>query len=138
MLRFLASISPVAVLLIGALPSLAIGWGAREAKFAWLDRPAIIREATATADAACAIRTMDAANRAEQAERARQSRANAEALRIYDEALKASQRAALAAESQFEQEIQAYEHQLDAEGRSCLLTQPDIDWLHERGAARPD
>jgi hypothetical protein len=138
MLRFLASISPVAVLLIGALPSLAIGWGAREAKFAWLDRPAIIREATATADAACAIRAMDAANRAEQAERARQSRANAEALRIYDEALKASQRAAQAAESQFEQEIQAYEHQLDAEGRSCLLTQPDIDWLHERGTARPD
>ena len=84
MLKLLASISPIAVLLIGALPSLAIGWGAREAKFAWLDRPAIIREATATADAACAIRTMDAANRAEQAERARQSRVNAEALRIYE------------------------------------------------------
>ena len=142
MIRWLASISPVAVLLIGALPSLAIGWGAREAKFAWLDRPAIIREATATADAACAIRTMDAANRAEQAERTRQSRANAEALRIYREALDASERAALAAETQLEQENLAYAAQLDAAGRSCVWTELDLDerdrWLHDYGAAGAD
>lgn len=138
MLKLLSSVSPVVLLLLGAIPAIALGWGAREAKFAWLDRPSIVREATATADAACAIRTMDAANRAEQAERTRQSRANAEALRIYREALDASQRAALAAQSQFEQEVQAYEHQLAAEGRSCLLTEPDIDWLHQRGAPGAD
>lgn len=137
MLKLLASLSPVLALLIGALPALAIGWGAREAKFAWLDRPAIIREATATADAACAIQTMDAANRAEQAERARQSRVNADALRMYEEALNASQRAAQAAEAQFETEIEAYEHQLVAEGRSCPLSDADVRML-ERGAARPD
>jgi hypothetical protein len=138
MLKLLSSVSPVIVLLIGALPSIAIGWGAREAKFTWFDRPAIFREATATADAACAIRTMDAANRAEQAERARQSRANADALRLYEEALNASQRAALAAQSQFEHEVQAYEHQLAAEGRSCPLSPADIDRLHRFGAAGSD
>ena len=142
MIRWLASISPGAVLLIGALPSLAIGWGAREAKFAWLDRPAIIREATATADAACAIRTMDAANRAEQAERTRQSRANAEALRIYEEALKASQRAALAERAQLEQENADYAAQLKAEGRGCEWTDLDLDerdqWLHDYGTAGAD
>lgn len=138
MLKLLSSLSPAVALVLGALPALAIGWGARDAKFAWLDRPTIIREATATADAACAIRTMDAANRAEQAERARQSRANAEALRIYEEALDASQRAAQAAQTQFEMEIEAYEHQLAAEGRSCQLTGADIDWLHERSPAGAD
>jgi hypothetical protein len=138
MLRFLASISPVALLLIGAVPAATAGWLAHGVKFDWFDRPAIIREATATADAACAIRTMDAANRAERAERVRQSRANAEALRIYEEALDASQRAAWAAETQFELEIESYEHQLAAEGRSCQLTGADIDWLHERGTPGAD
>lgn len=138
MLKLLSSVSPIAVLLIGALPSLAVGWGAREAKFAWLDRPAIIREATATADAACAIRTMDAANRAEQAERARQTAANAEARRMYDEALDASQRAALAAETQLQKEIADHEAELVAEGRSCLLRDADIERLYGRGASGAD
>lgn len=135
MLRFLASISPMAVLLIGAIPAFTAGWFGHGVKFAWIDRPSIIREATATADAACAIRTMDAANRAEQAERARQSRASAEALRIYREALDASQRAAQAAEAQFETEVQAYEHQLALEGRSCPITDADLRML-ERSPTR--
>jgi len=134
MIRWLLSLSPVVAILLGALPSLAIGWGAREAKFAWIDRPAIVREAKASADAACAIRTMDAANRAEQAERARQSRASAEALRIYREALDASQRAAQAAESQFEQQVQDYEHQLALEGRSCPLSDADIERVQQFGS----
>jgi|SRR5215217_4825332 len=138
MLRFLTSISPVAVLLIGAVPAFTAGWLGHGVKFAWVDRPSIIREATATADAACAIRTMDAANRAEQAERARQSRASAEALRIYREALDASQRAAQAAEAQFEEEVQAYEHQLAIEGRSCPLSDADIISLQQRGAPGTD
>lgn len=135
MLRFLASISPVAVLLIGAVPAFTAGWFGHGVKFDWIDRPLIIREATATADAACAIRTMDAANRAEQAERARQSRASAEALRIYREALDASQRAAQAAEAQFETEVQAYEHQLALEGRSCPLSPVDIERVQQFGTS---
>jgi hypothetical protein len=133
MFRWLASVSPIVIVLVSVLPSLAIGWGAREAKLAMWDRPAIIREATATADAACAIRTMDAANRAEQAERARQSRANAEALRIYREALDASERAATETQTRIEQEIAAYEHELVAEGRSCPVTQRDLDWVRGVG-----
>lgn len=137
--RFGPALVPV---LIGAIPAFAAGWFAHGVKFDWVDRPAIIREATATADAACAIRTMDAANRAEQAERARQMAANADARRIYDEALDASQRAALAAQSKFEQETADYAAQLADEGRSNLWTELDLDerdqWLLEHGAASPD
>jgi hypothetical protein len=135
MIRWLASISPVALLLVGIIPAATVGWFAHGVKFSLLDRPAIIREATAAADSACAVRTMEAASRAEQAERARQTRVNAETTRIYQEALDASQRAAAAAESQFELEVQAYEHQLAAEGRSCVVTDADIDWLHQRSPA---
>lgn len=138
MLRLLASISPIAVLLAGAIPAGAVGWFAHGLKFEVMDRPAIIREATATADAACAIRTMEAASAAEATERTRQRQANADALRIYQEAFDASQRAAVAAQSKFELEVQSYERQLAAEGRSCLLTDTDIDWLHQRGATSPD
>lgn len=129
MLKFLASVSPIAVLLIGALPSLAIGWGAREAKFAWLDRPAIIREATATADGACAIRTMDAANRAEGATRALLQSQYDEAFRIFREAIAGSQKAAAHAQSRLQEEIAAYGTELAAEGRSCPVTQRDLDWV---------
>lgn len=143
MLALLARFGPALIpALIGAIPAFAAGWFAHGVKFDWFDRPAIIREATATADAACAIRTMDAANRAEQAERARQRAANADARRLYEEALNASQRAALAAETQLEQENIAYAAQLDAAGRSCDWTELDLDerdqWLHDYGAASPD
>lgn len=134
MIRLLANLSPVLVLLVGAVPAFAAGWFAHGVKFDWVDRPAITREAAAAADSACAIRTMDAANRAEQAARARHSAANAEAMRMYREALDASQRTALAAESQLEKEISDHETELGAAGRSCVLTDADIDWLYERGA----
>lgn len=68
MLKFLASISPIVVLLAGAVPAGAVGWFAHGVKFQLLDRPTIVHEATARADDAAAIRIMDAASRAEQAE----------------------------------------------------------------------
>ena len=123
----------IPVLLSGGV-AFGAGWFAHGLKFDWIDRPSIIREATASADAACAVRTMDAANRAEQAERARQERVSADAQRIYQEALDASQRAAQAAQSQFEMEIEVYEHQLVAEGRSCPLSPADVERLLKRGA----
>jgi parvulin-like peptidyl-prolyl isomerase len=138
MIRWLASVSPAAVLLAGAIPAGALGWFAHGVKFELLDRPAIVREATAAADAACAIRTMDAANRAQQAERDRQTRASAEALRIYQAALDANERAAIAAQTQLEKEIAANEAILEAEGRGCRLNGADIVRLYGIGAASSD
>lgn len=106
------------------------GWFAHGVKFDWIDRPAIVREATNRAEDACTIRTQDAAARAEAAERLKQQRANAEALRIYREALTASQRAVEEADTRISQEIAAYENQIALEGRTCRLTQRDLDWLH--------
>ncbi len=142
MLKFLASISPVAVLLIGAVPAFTVGWVAHGVKFDHLDRPVIIREATATADAHCALRVSNAATEAETKERERQRLANADAKRIYDEALAANARAALAKETLLQQENADYAAQLEAEGRSCKWTDRDLDeraqWLHDYGAANAD
>jgi biopolymer transport protein ExbB/TolQ len=132
MIRWLMSISPIAVMLAGALPALAVGWAVRDAKFQWFDRPSIIREATATADAACALRVTDAARRAEQAERARQQRVSAEALRIYREALSESQQQAEKAAQTLETEIADYEHQLAAQDRLCAITGSDLDFVYGR------
>ena len=136
MIRWLASISPVAVLLIGALPSLAIGWGAREAKFAWLDRPAIVREATTRANDAATIRIMDAANKAEQATRQLLERQHAEALRIYRSAVDANQQIAADAATKLQEGIAAYEAELAAAGLRRPVTQRDIDWVRGNNPPR--
>ena len=138
MLKFLASVSPIAVLLAGAIPAGAIGWFSHGVKFELLDRPAIAQEATARADDAAAIRIMDAANRAEAAERIHQQAANAEALRLYREALANSQREAAETANQLEQEIADYEAKLAVEGRSCRLTDGDIEWLRDHSPASTD
>lgn len=133
MLRFLASVSPAALVAFGAIPALLGGWAAREVKFALIDRPAIERLATARADDACALRVADAAGRAEQAERARQQRASAEALRLYREALANSERQLADADARLQQEIKDYEAELARDGRSCRLTERDLEWLHDDG-----
>ena len=104
-------------------------WFARGAVFDHIERPAIERAATDKANDAATIRVMDAAKRAEDAERARQQRAGSEALRIYREALANSQRAAEAAQTRFEQEIATYEAELVSQGRSCPVTQRDLEWV---------
>ncbi len=142
MLRALASLSPIIVLLIGALPSGLAAWFAHGVKFDLFDRPAIVSEATNRANDAATIRIMDAANKAQQAERSRQLAAGAEALRIWREALEATERAASAEKAQLEQENQAYAAQLKAEGRGSPWTQRDLDerrdWLLNNWPAGTD
>lgn len=136
MLALLARFGPMLVpVLLGALPAFAAGWFAHGVKFDWVDRPAIIHEATVTADDKAAIRIMDAANRAEQAERNRQRAANAEAKRIYDEALKNSDALAQAAQTALDQEIADREKILASEGRTCSFTDDDLRWLYDNGPA---
>lgn len=129
MLRVLASISPIIVLLIGALPSGLAAWFAHGVKFDLFDRPAIVSEATNRANDAATIRIMDAANRAEQATRTKIEQANADAFALYRVALELSNRTAAAAEQQLETEIARYEAELALEGRSCPLDQRTLDWL---------
>ncbi len=135
MLRFLASVSPIAVLLAGAIPAGAIGWFSHGLKFELLDRPAIVREATARADDACLIRTMEAANRAEAAERERQRAAGERALADFARRNIAENLEREAQISQLEQEIADYGTQLAESGRSCLLDSGTVDWL--RGIVTP-
>ncbi len=121
--------------LVGAIPALAAGWFAHGVKFDLIDRPAIIREATVRAEDACTIRTQAAASRAEQAERARQRAANAEARRIYDTALAASEQLAESAQTALDKEIADREAILAGEGRSCSFTDDDLRWLYDNGPA---
>ena len=130
MLRLLANISPAIVMLMAAIPAATAGWFAHGAKFALVDAPAIAREASQRAEDACAIRTQAAADAAETLERRRQQAANAEALRIYREALARSELSATLNADRLEKEIADYEARLDAEGRSCPLTQSDLDFLY--------
>lgn len=133
MLGLLARFAPTTAfaigLALGALPAGAAGWMARGVMFDWLERPAIIREATNAANDAATIRVMDAANRAEQATRAKIERANADAFALYRAALELSNRNAAAAEQQLETEIGRYEAELALEGRSCPLDQRTLEWL---------
>ena len=128
-------IALIAAALSGALVAGSAGWVGRGLVFDHIERPAIVQAATDKANDAATIRIMDAAKRAEDAERERQQRASAEALRIYREALANSERAALEAQTRLDQEIAAYESELATEGRSCVLTDTDIDWLYGRVSA---
>ncbi len=114
---------------IGAVPAFAAGWFAHGVEFNTIDRPAIIRETMATANDACTIRTMVAAQNAEQAERLRQRQVNADVVRAYEEALRASEAENVAIDQQRTQEIADYEKELAAADRTCPLNDRDIEWL---------
>jgi parvulin-like peptidyl-prolyl isomerase len=135
MLRLLANLSPVIVLLLGAVPAATAGWFAHGAKFALVDAPAIAREAAQRADDACAIRVQAAADRAEDAERNRQKAAGAEALRIYQEALARSELAIELQSRQMSDDIARYEAQLEAQGRTCPLSRDDLNFVFGPGGA---
>lgn len=124
----------IPVLLSGGV-AFGAGWFAHGVKFNWIDRPSIIREATATADMACAMRVSNAAAAAELAERNRQRAANAEARRIYEAALSSSEALAESAQSALDKEIADREAILASEGRSCSFTPDDLKWLYDNGPA---
>ena len=125
----------VVTALAAAVISGPVGWFGRGLVFDHIERPALIQAATDKANDAATIRIMDAAKRAEDAERNRQKQASAEALRNYREALANSERVALEAQTRLNQEIAAYEAELATEGRSSVLTDTDNDWLYGRVSA---
>lgn len=132
MLRALGAISPVLVVLAGALPAGAAVWLGASAKFALWDAPQIRMEAAAAAEAGCAARITLAAGLAEQEERARQKQISNDALAAYRTALANSERAAALALERLDKETSSYEAQLVEQGRFCSITQPDIDFMFGR------
>ena len=94
-----------------------------------IDNPYIRNFERARAEDACTIRTMEAANIAEAAERQRQQRASNAAIEAYRLALADREKASALAEEKFEQESADYEAELNATGRACILDLSDIDRL---------
>lgn len=132
LLRIFLSLSPALV----AGVSLLGGAGAALAGFmVWnmlVDNPQI----WARADDACTIKTQDAADRAETAERARQKTISDAAIDAYNAATAAQERGRRQTEEQLETERARYELVLSGENRRCGLLPADIDWLRKQSDAR--
>lgn len=127
LLSFMAGLSPVLVLLMG----LGGGGGLTFLYTKFIHDPQLIHEVQRAERDACTIRTQDAANKAEAAERARQQAVTADALRAYQEALDARERLASELQDQIEQGISDYDKLLVEQGRSCPLTDADIERLRQ-------
>lgn len=128
-LAFLGRLAPQAVLLIGLAGGGTIIGGLGWAYNVLIDNPQVAREATARANDACTIRTMDAANKARDAERARQQAIMADALRAYQQAVEARQQQLDATQDQMAQQEADYEQQLEGQGRYCTLDDGDLKFL---------
>jgi hypothetical protein len=137
MLALIRTIGPVAAMLIGiAGGSTLVGAGAW-AFNEWIDNPHVHALATQKERDAATIRVMDAANRAEVAERARQRAVLDTAVAAYEAALDAGDVARRAAETARDQERADYEQKLRDAGLSDLVTDGDFDWLRRpHGPAR--
>lgn len=90
-----------------------------------IDDPAVRREALR----GYVVRVELEAAEAKAAEAERQRIAGAAALADLAERLRMAEAASVAADEAMERAIAGYEARLAAEGRACLLTPPDIDFL---------
>ena len=129
MLALIRTLGPVAAMVIGlAGGSTIIGAGA------WLfnefiDNPHVRELVRVEERAACTIRTMEAANAAEDRERARQDAAGKIAIDAYRKAAELRERLQAAVQQTLEEEIANNEKLLVEQGRSCLATGDDVRWL---------
>jgi hypothetical protein len=124
----LATIRLVLLLVAAVAATGGAGW-------AWnvlFDNPVVEKAATRRAEDACALRTVDAANRAEAAERRRQDSINAEAIAVWRAAADAQAQRRRAAEVTLDREIADYELKLRETGRSCVVTDDDFGWLRDQ------
>lgn len=134
-LTLVRTLGPVAALLIGLAGGGTLIGGLGALWNVAIDNPQVAREAAARAEDACTIRTMDAANRAREAEQGRQQSVVADALAAYRAALSAREAQASQIQDQMEASIADYEARLSAEGRSCPLDDADLDWLRGKPGA---
>lgn len=129
MLGLIRTLGPVVALFIGLAGGSgltgAMAWAFNE----WIDNPHVRELAAQKERDAAAIRVMDAARRAEAAERARQQAVLEDAIAGYQAALDASDAARRTIETAREQERAEYEQRLRDAGLSDLVTDDDFDWL---------
>lgn len=141
-LAILARLAPLAPMLLSGASCLALGsgagWVARDLIAKHIEIPALTSTIERRERDACTIRTLDAANRAEAAERVRQEAAGRAALDTYRQAAEARERQQGEVQDKLEQEIAQNEAALAARGRSCIADDADVRWVRgERGAADP-
>lgn len=113
----------------GAVAGGAAGWFGRDLVAKNIEIPLIVKTTTERERDACTIRTMDAAGRAEAAERERQRQIR-EALAADADRLWAQRDAEQSLRNdQLEQEIADHEAETLAAGRSCPLDDATARWL---------
>lgn len=129
MLALIRTLGPVVALVIGMIGGGTMIGGLGAAYNIWIDNPQVAREATNRANDACTIRTMDAANRAQAAERSRQEAAAHAAEDAYQAAIEARQKLVEATQDALAQQEADYQQQIDAQGRQCTLDDGDLKFL---------
>ena len=132
MFALIRTLGPVAALLIGFAGGTGIAGTAAWVFNAWIDNPHVRELATQSERDACVIRTMDAANRAETAERQRQRAVLDDAIKAYEAAIDAGTAARLATEAARDQERADYEQKLRDAGLSDVVTDADFEWLRRQ------
>lgn len=137
MLALIRTLGPVAAMLVGLAGGTGLAGAAAWTFNEWIDNPHVRALATQKERDACVIRTMDAANRAEAAERTRQRAVLADAINAYEAAIDAGNAARRAAETARDQERADYEQKLREDGLSDVVTGSDFEWLRrQHGSGR--
>ena len=131
-LKAFLGLSPALVAGVSLFGGMGLALAGFMAWNATIDNPSL----WARAEDACTIRTMDAANRAEKAERDRQAALVRTATEAYEAAFAAQERERRLTEQQLETERSRYELVLEGEGRRCGLEPGDIEWLRQQSDAR--
>lgn len=136
MLGLIRTLGPVAAMLVGLAGGTGLVGAAAWAFNEWIDNPHVRELAAQKERDACIIRTMDAANRAEDAERDRQLAVIEDTINAYEAALDLGDVARRAAETARDQERADYEQKLRDAGLGDVLTDSDFEWLRrQRGPA---
>jgi threonine dehydratase len=141
---FIKSLSSIVTLVIGLAGGGTLIGGLSWAYNVFVDNPKIIAVEEAKAKAAvqialdaAAIRVMDAANRAEQAERARQKGILDAAYAAFKKVTDLQDQMIATTQDQYDKEIADHEKDLKDAGRSSPLTDADFDWLRNQRHKSP-
>jgi len=135
LLGLLLGLSPSILAIVAGLGGAGVGGAGVWALHEFIIDPSIRRYERDRAEDACTIRTMDAANKAESAERQRQQDQADRTLKLYQDEVAAREEARARELESLEDENARYAAQLAVEGRSCPLSQSDVDRV--RGEPRP-
>lgn len=134
LLGLLLGLSPSILAIVAGLGGAGVGGAGVWALHQFIIDPDIRRDVQREADYQCTIRTMDAANRAESAERQRQQAEADRTLKLYQDEVTAREAARVRELEALEDENALYTKLLADEGRSCPLSQSDVDRV--RGESR--